>query len=69
MREREPAAAGRVVRRRGVHASAPIFAGTRIPVATVQRYLEAGDGTEAIIAEYPSLTPADIETARHYAAA
>jgi uncharacterized protein (DUF433 family) len=58
-----------VVRRRGVHGSTPIFAGTRIPVATVQRYLEVGYDTEAIIAEYPSLTPADIETARHYAAA
>src|ERR1022692_398342 len=30
--------AGRVVRRRGVHGSKPIFAGTRIPVATVQNY-------------------------------
>ena len=68
LRDRDPATAGHVVKRRGVHGSKPIFAGTRIPVDTVQRYLQAGYGTKAIILEYPSLTPADIEVARHYAA-
>ena len=67
--DRDPEAAGQVVSRRGVHRSKPIFAGTRIPVATVQRYLQAGYDTKAIIREYPSLTAADIETARHYPAA
>jgi DNA-binding transcriptional MerR regulator/uncharacterized protein (DUF433 family) len=67
--DRDPAAAGKVVRRRGVHGSGPIFAGTRILVATVQRYLSEGFGPADIIAEYPSLTPEDIETARHYAVA
>jgi uncharacterized protein (DUF433 family) len=67
--QRDPGTAGQVVRRRGVLGSKPIFAGTRIPVATVQRYLQAGFGTEAIIDEYPSLTAADIEAARRYAAA
>jgi uncharacterized protein (DUF433 family) len=67
--DRDPEAAGQVVNRRGVHRSKPIFAGTRIPVATVQRYLQAGYDTKAIIREYPSLTPADIEAARQYAAA
>jgi DNA-binding transcriptional MerR regulator len=69
LKDRDPATAGRIVRRRGVHGSKPIFAGTRIPVDTVQRYLQAGFETEAIILEYPSLTPADIEVARHYAVA
>jgi DNA-binding transcriptional MerR regulator len=67
--DRAPEAAGQVVSRRGVHLSKPIFAGTRIPVATVQRYLQAGYDTKAIIREYPSLTAADIETARHHSAA
>jgi uncharacterized protein (DUF433 family)/DNA-binding transcriptional MerR regulator len=66
---RDPNTAGHVVSRRGVHGSKPIFAGTRIPVATVQRYLRAGYRAEAIIEEYPSLTPADIEAARHHSAA
>ncbi len=69
VRDRDPEAAGQVVRRRGVHGSKPIFAGTRIPVGTVQRYLQAGYDTRAIIREYPSLTPADVEAARQYAAA
>jgi uncharacterized protein (DUF433 family) len=67
--QRDPNVAGQVVSRRGVLGGKPIFAGTRIPVATVQRYLQAGYGTDAIIEEYPSLTPADIEAARHHAAA
>lgn len=67
--QRDPGAIGKVVRRRGVLGGKPIFAGTRIPVATVQRYLQAGYGTDAIIEEYPSLTSADVEAARHYTAA
>jgi uncharacterized protein (DUF433 family) len=66
--ERDPASVGHMVRRRGVMGSKPIFAGTRIPVETVRRYLDAGYETEAIIEEYPALTPADIEAARNYAA-
>jgi len=67
--KRDPGAAGKVVKRRGVHGGKPIFAGTRIPVRSVQRYLEAGYDIEAIIEEYPTLTPADIEAARRHAAA
>jgi uncharacterized protein (DUF433 family) len=63
---RSERAAGKVVRRRGVLGSKPIFAGTRILVASVQHYLRAGYGTEAILEEYPALTPADIQTARDY---
>ena len=66
---RDPGAIGKVVRRRGVLGGKPILAGTRIPVATIQRYLQAGYGTEAIIEEYPSMTSADIEAARHDTAA
>lgn len=67
--ERDPEAVGEVTRRRGVQRSKPVFAGTRIPVAAVQRYLDAGYDTAAIIREYPSLTPEDVETARRYASA
>jgi DNA-binding transcriptional MerR regulator len=68
-KNRDPGTIGQVTSRRGVHRSKPVFAGTRIPVATVQRYLEAGYDTAAIIREYPSLTPGDVEAARRYAAA
>lgn len=67
--ERDPSTAGKIVRRRGVHGSDPVFAGTRITVASVQHYLQAGYDAQAIIEEYPSLTPADVEAARRAAAA
>jgi uncharacterized protein (DUF433 family) len=66
--ERPVASVGQIVKRRGVMGNKPIFAGTRIPVATVKRYLDAGYDAEQIIKEYPSLTPADIEAAQNYAA-
>ena len=43
--------------------NAPVIGGTRIPVAAVRSFHEAGYTTEQIIAEYPSLTPTDVETA------
>jgi DNA-binding transcriptional MerR regulator len=61
--------AGRVEKRRGVHASAPVFAGTRIRVATVQRYLQQGYQTEAILEAFPDLSMADVEEARQQLAA
>jgi DNA-binding transcriptional MerR regulator len=60
---------GKVEKRRGVQGSRPIFAGTRVTVGAVQAYLSAGYSTAAILEEYPSLTHADVEAARHYAAA
>lgn len=59
---------GRVVRSRGIHGQRPAFAGTRIPVSSVQAYLDRGYDTERILAAYPQLTEADVEAARHYAA-
>lgn len=61
--------AGRVEKRRGVHASAPVFAGTRIRVATVQRYLQQGYQTEVILEAFPDLSVADVEEARRQLAA
>jgi uncharacterized protein (DUF433 family) len=44
----------------------PVFEGTRIPVSTVKRYLDADFSPEAILKEFPDLTRADIETARSF---
>ncbi|HUC26356.1 MAG TPA: DUF433 domain-containing protein [Streptosporangiaceae bacterium] len=60
--------AGRIVTRRGVMGSKPIFSGTRILVDTVRSYLDAGYDDDSILKEYPSLTLADITAARDYAA-
>jgi DNA-binding transcriptional MerR regulator len=61
--------AGRVEKRRGVHASAPVFAGTRIRVTTVQRYLQQGYDTGAILEAFPDLRAEDIDEARRQLAA
>lgn len=55
---------GRVDRRRGVHASAPVFAGTRIRVSTVQEYLQHGYDTAAILEAFPDLASKDVDEAR-----
>ena len=61
--------AGRVEKPRGVHASAPVFAGTRIRVATVQRYLQQGYETSAILEAFPDLRVEDVDEARQQLAA
>ena len=60
---------GRVEERRGVHGSAPVFAGTRIRVATVQRYLQQGYETSAILEAFPDLRVEDVDEARQQLAA
>jgi DNA-binding transcriptional MerR regulator len=60
---------GQVVKRRGGHASAPVFAGTRIRVSTVQDYLRHGFETQAILEAFPDLRPADVDEARRLLAA
>ncbi|HEY5987371.1 MAG TPA: DUF433 domain-containing protein [Streptosporangiaceae bacterium] len=66
---RPEASKGRVERHRGVHASAPVFAGTRIRVSTVQDYLRKGFDTAAILEAFPDLDSADVDEARRLLAA
>lgn len=63
LRKREADKIGRIERRRQVNHNAPVLAGTRVPVAAIKRFNEAGYSTAQIIEEYPDLTPADIEAA------
>lgn len=56
--------AGQVESHRGVRASAPVFAGTRIRVSTVQEYLRNGFATDAILEAFPDLKAADVDKAR-----
>jgi uncharacterized protein (DUF433 family) len=51
---------GVVERRRGALGSAPVLAGTRIPVATIRSLHEAGWSTERIVDNYPGLDAADV---------
>lgn len=59
-RRRRP---GKVERHRGRLGSAPVFSGTRVPVAAVRRMRQAGWTVERILEEYPDLTPADVRAA------
>jgi uncharacterized protein (DUF433 family) len=54
---------GEVERRRGALGGKPLIAGTRIPVATVQRLVREGLGAEQIREFYPDLTDDDIRAA------
>ena len=59
---------GKVERVRKVLGSASVFAGTRIPVATVIEYLEAGISHREILKAFPRLTPRDLQVAQQAAA-
>jgi DNA-binding transcriptional MerR regulator len=67
--ERQVSEAGQVTKKRGVHASAPVFAGTRIRVSTVQDYLRHGYDTDAILTAFPDLKAADVAEASRLLAA
>lgn len=69
MRQRRPEAIGKIERTRGVVQYKPVIAGTRIPVASIRAFAEAGYSHEAIREQYPSLTIGDIKAALDYEAA
>jgi uncharacterized protein (DUF433 family) len=64
LNDRDEGAIGQVVKRRHFHSSEPVFSGTRIPVAAIVDYIEAGYTNEQIIGQFPALRDGDIEAAR-----
>jgi uncharacterized protein (DUF433 family) len=66
LKERAPDEIGRMARRRHVVHNALRIAGTRIPVSAVQSLSEDGYSVAQIIAEYPTLTDADVRVALDY---
>jgi uncharacterized protein (DUF433 family) len=54
---------GRIERARNTIRNLPVIAGTRIPIRAVQNFRDAGYSIKQIIAEYPDLTPKDVEAA------
>ncbi|MDN5856443.1 MAG: DUF433 domain-containing protein, partial [Actinomycetia bacterium] len=61
---RDSALSGQIERRRGAMGSKPVLAGTRVPVVTVKRYLDAGRSVEQILESFPALTAEDVEAVR-----
>lgn len=60
---------GKVERRKGTLGYKPVFAGTRVPVDTVCRYIDAGKTADEIIEAFPTLEHADVDAARTLATA
>ena len=60
---RDPAHIGRIVRKRGVCGSKPVFAGTRVRVKVIQNFLEDGASIKEILLNYPGLTDLDVQAA------
>ena len=63
LRDRQTEQFGQISRNRYVVHNAWVIAGTRIPTSAVWNFHQAGYSTDAIIREYPRLTPADIVAA------
>ncbi len=57
---------GKFERARYVNHNALVIAGTRIPVATIKQFGEDGYSIDEILAEYPTLTRADVEAALRF---
>jgi DNA-binding transcriptional MerR regulator len=64
LNQRSESQIGTTERHRNVVHNMLVFAGTRVPIRAVERFLAAGYSTEQILEEYPSLSHADIEVAR-----
>ena len=56
--------AGQIEQRRSTLGSKPVLAGTRIPVATIQEYLQASVPEAEILEAFPALTRLDLEAVR-----
>jgi uncharacterized protein (DUF433 family) len=63
---RSPEQIGQITKHRYISHQAEVISGTRIRVAAITHFLEAGYSTAAILKEYPSLTEADIEAAKRH---
>jgi len=46
----------------------PVFAGTRLPVATLLACVDAGDSWERIVSSWAWVTPAHVQAAREWLA-
>lgn len=60
MRKRDETLVGQIERKKGIANSKPVIAGTRIPVSSIKAFADEGYTVEQILAEYPTLTKADV---------
>ncbi len=55
---------GKIIKKRFLLNSQPVFQGSRVPVSAVNNYIKRGYSDDDIIMEFPDLTVADITEAR-----
>lgn len=67
LNRRNDGKAGRIEKKRHVHSSEPVFAGTRITVKSIIAYQKAGYSDSHILTQFPDLELADLAAAREYA--
>lgn len=60
---RDPSKIGAVEKSRYIQHNSAVVAGTRIPVAAIKRFAQAGYSAEQILKEYPDITEKDVEAA------
>ena len=66
LRSRDKDKLGLIERRRFVAHNKPVVAGTRIPTAAIESFIEDGFSDKAIMENYPSITREDIVAVRNY---
>lgn len=66
VRTRSAEDVGHVSNDRNVMQNAPVVAGTRVPTGAIWAFHQAGYDTDAIIREYPHITPDDVRAAIDY---
>jgi len=59
----------RIIREPNICGGEAVFKGTRVTLRTVLASLAAGDSTEEILTDFPTLKPADVQAAIAFAAA
>ena len=65
LRNRNKALLGTSERHKFIAHNSYVLAGTRIPIAAVQSFIDEGYSDEDILAEYPSLTKIDVQFVRN----
>lgn len=66
MNRRDDDQIGRITRNRYVQQNKPVIAGTRIPVAAIKSFTQAGYSPAEIVDQYPSISVEDVRAAIEY---
>lgn len=64
LRTRDESHIGKTEKRKYIQHNTEVISGTRIPVAAIESFINAGYSVKQIVEEYPSLTKHDIEPIR-----